>query len=141
MPEQSCGGHTVRQPRGELTTERPDAHQHDERHGNADDREVGTGRGVEGGTFLLRHAQAAGVRADWVRAGIVVYGSAPDFPEHNADHWGLQPTMTLSTRLIATQQLQAGDTVGYGSRFTADGPLTGPSSSLGGDTARTFEID
>ena len=32
--------------------------------------------------------------------------------------------MTLSTRLIATQQLQAGDTVGYGSRFTADGPLT-----------------
>jgi alanine racemase len=26
--------------------------------------------------------QDAGVRADWVRAGIVVYGSAPDFPEH-----------------------------------------------------------
>ncbi len=32
--------------------------------------------------------------------------------------------MTLSTRLLATQQLQAGDTVGYGSRFTAEGPLT-----------------
>ena len=32
--------------------------------------------------------------------------------------------MTLSTRLLGVQHLQAGDTVGYGSRFTADGPLT-----------------
>ena len=73
---------------------------------------------------VLRHAASAGVRADWVRAGIVLYGSAPDHPEHSAAHWGLQPAMTLATRLIATQQLQAGDTVGYGSRFTADGPTT-----------------
>jgi alanine racemase len=69
----------------------------------------------------LRHAADAGVRADWVRAGIVLYGSAPDYPEHSAAHWGLQPTMTLSTRSAGTQQLQAGDTVGYGSRFTAEG--------------------
>ena len=62
------------------------------------------------------------VYADWVRAGIALYGSAPDHPEHTAAHWGLQPTMTLATRLIGTQQLQAGDTVGYGSCFTADGP-------------------
>ena len=72
----------------------------------------------------LRHAADARVRADWVRAGIVLYGSAPDFPAHNADHWQVQPTMTLATRIIGTQQLQAGDTVGYGSRFTAEGPLT-----------------
>ena len=72
----------------------------------------------------LRHAASAGVRADWVRAGIVLYGSAPDHPEHSAAHWGLLPAMTLATRLIGTQQLQAGDTVGYGSRFTADGPTT-----------------
>ncbi len=72
----------------------------------------------------LRHAASAGVRADWVRAGIVLYGSAPDHPEHSATHWGVQPAMTLATRLIGTQQLQAGDTVGYGSRFTADGPTT-----------------
>jgi len=32
--------------------------------------------------------------------------------------------MTLATRLIGVQPLQAGDTVGYGSRFVADGPLT-----------------
>ncbi len=81
-------------------------------------------RSLSNSAATLRHTQDAGVRADWVRAGIVVYGSAPDFPEHNASHWGLHPTMTLSTRLIATQQLQAGDTVGYGSRFKADGPLT-----------------
>jgi alanine racemase len=31
--------------------------------------------------------------------------------------------MTLRTRLIATQALQAGDSVGYGSSFVAGGPL------------------
>jgi len=80
-------------------------------------------RSVSNSAATLRHAQDAGVRADWVRAGIVLYGSAPDFPEHDSAHWGVQPTMTLSTRLLAVQQLQAGDTVGYGSRFTAEGPL------------------
>ena len=81
-------------------------------------------RSVSNSAATLRHAQDAGVRADWVRAGIVLYGSAPDFPEHDSAHWDVQPTMTLSTRLLAVQQLQAGDTVGYGSRFTAEGPLT-----------------
>jgi alanine racemase len=57
-----------------------------------------------------------------VREGIALYGSAPDFPEHSATHWGLQPTMTLRTQLIGVQQLQAGDTVGYGSTFTATAP-------------------
>ncbi|MNT46891.1 Alanine racemase, catabolic [compost metagenome] len=59
-----------------------------------------------------------------MRPGIVLYGSAPDFPEHDAAHWQLQPTMTLSTRLISVQTLKAGDTIGYGSRFAAEGPLT-----------------
>ena len=82
-------------------------------------------RSVANSAAVLRHAGAdARVRADWVRAGIVLYGSAPDFPEHDAAHWGQQPTMSLNTRLLAVQQLQAGDTVGYGSRFTAEGPMT-----------------
>ena len=59
------------------------------------------------------------VRADWVRPGIMVYGSSPDFPAATIADWGLQPTMSLRARIIATQALQAGDTVGYGSRFTA----------------------
>ncbi|MCI1191702.1 alanine racemase [Calidifontimicrobium sp. SYSU G02091] len=73
---------------------------------------------------VLRHAREAGVAADWVRAGILCYGSAPDFPAHDIAHWGLRPTMTLRTKLIAVQRLQPGDTVGYGSTFTADAPMT-----------------
>ncbi|GAA4424861.1 alanine racemase [Acidovorax lacteus] len=80
-------------------------------------------RSLSNSAAVLRHAQAPEVRADWVRAGIVLYGSAPDHPEHDVGHWHLQPTMTLATRLIGTQQLQPGDTVGYGSRFTAEQPM------------------
>jgi alanine racemase len=61
--------------------------------------------------------------SDWVRAGILLYGSAPDFPTHDLQHWNLRPAMTLRTRIIGTQDLQAGDTVGYGSTFRADRPL------------------
>ena len=72
---------------------------------------------------LLRHAGDAAVAADWVRPGIALYGSAPDFPERNIAQWDLQPTMSLRSRIIATQDLQAGDTVGYGSSFKADAPM------------------
>ena len=72
---------------------------------------------------VLRHGQTLGSRSDWVRPGIALYGSAPDFPEHGARDWQLRPTMSLSSRLIAVQHLQPGDTVGYGSQFTADQPL------------------
>jgi alanine racemase len=81
-------------------------------------------RSLANSAATLRHAQAAGVRADWVRAGIMTYGSAPDFPQHDAAHWKLEPAMTLRTRLIAVQHLEAGDTVGYGSAFRADAPMT-----------------
>ena len=77
-------------------------------------------RSLSNSAAILRHA---GVRTDWVRAGILCYGSAPDHPEHDIAHWGLQPAMTLRSRLIGTQQLQPGDTVGYGSRFTAERAL------------------
>lgn len=82
-------------------------------------------RSLSNSAALLRHsgASSAPVRNDWVRAGIVCYGSAPDFPEHDVAHWNLQPTMTLRSRLIGTQQLAAGDTVGYGSTFTAAAPM------------------
>ena len=69
---------------------------------------------------LLRHASAPPVAADWVRPGIALYGSAPDFPQHGIAHWQLQPTMSLRSQVIAVQELQAGDTVGYGSTFVAE---------------------
>jgi alanine racemase len=71
----------------------------------------------------LRFGSDAAVRGDWIRPGIAVYGSAPDFPDHDIAHWDLRPVMTLSSRLIGVQQLAPGDTVGYGSNFTADAPL------------------
>ena len=80
-------------------------------------------RTLSNSAAILRHAGVLAGRSDWVRPGIVLYGSAPDFPEHSAAHWDLQPTMTLSSRLIGLQQLVAGDTVGYGSSFVAEGPM------------------
>ncbi len=89
-------------------------------------------RSLSNSAATLRHSvtasQAAAqpeacVVSDWVRPGIAMYGSAPDFPEHRAADWGLQPGMTLAADIIAVQDLQAGDTVGYGSNFTADAPM------------------
>jgi alanine racemase len=71
----------------------------------------------------LRFAHLAEVRSDWVRPGIMTYGSAPDFPANDIAHWGLLPTMTLRSKLIATQELAAGDSVGYGSTFSAEQPM------------------
>ena len=79
-------------------------------------------RSVANSAACLRHA-AALAGTDWVRPGIAVYGSSTDFPEHRAEDWGLLPAMTLSTEVIAVQQLEAGATVGYGSSFVASGPM------------------
>ncbi|MDO8284892.1 MAG: alanine racemase, partial [Rhodoferax sp.] len=80
-------------------------------------------RTLSNSAAILRHDEALAGRSDWVRPGIVLYGSAPDFPARSAADWGLQPTMTLASRIIGTQQLVAGDTVGYGSSFAAGGPM------------------
>ena len=77
-------------------------------------------RTLSNSAALLRHGDALAERSDWVRPGIAVYGSAADFPQHSAGHWGLQPAMTLSAKLIAVQQIETGDSVGYGASFTAD---------------------
>ena len=76
-------------------------------------------RSLSNSAAVLRHD----IRNDWVRAGILSYGSAPDFPAHDIHHWGLMPAMTLRSKLIATQALQTGDSVGYGSSFVATAPM------------------
>lgn len=68
---------------------------------------------------LLRHA---GTRADWVRPGIMLYGSSP-FPEQSAAELDLRPVMTLESALIAVREIKPGDRVGYGGTFTADRPM------------------
>lgn len=80
-------------------------------------------RSLSNSAGALRHGDEPGVRGDWIRPGIAVYGSSPDFPQHDIAHWELQPTMTLASRIIGVQELAPGDTVGYGSSFTAQAPL------------------
>ncbi len=59
--------------------------------------------------------------ADWVRPGIMLYGATP-IAEKTAVSLGLEPVMTLQSALIGVQDIQAGESVGYGSLFTADKP-------------------
>lgn len=54
---------------------------------------------------------------DWVRPGIMLYGSSP-FADRTAAQLNLKPVMTLTTQLIAIHQLPMGAVVGYGSSFT-----------------------
>jgi len=90
-------------------------------------RELPGERSLSNSAATLRFAgtdgAAARVAADWVRPGIMVYGSAPDYPAHDASLWELQPAMTLRAKLIALQQLQRGDRVGYGGGFTAEAAM------------------
>ena len=59
---------------------------------------------------------------DWVRPGIMLYGGTPG--GRSAHDFGLRPTMTLRSEIIGIQQIGPGDTVGYGSRFEAESPMT-----------------
>lgn len=69
---------------------------------------------------LLRYPESI---ADAVRPGIMLYGSSP-FPQmRSAEALGLAPVMTLESELIAVRQLEAGDRVGYGGSFVAEGPM------------------
>ena len=86
-------------------------------------RELPGERSVCNSAATLRYAASGDVASDWVRPGIMVYGSSPDFPVHDATHWSLQPAMTLRSRLLGVQTLAAGEHVGYGSTFTADAPM------------------
>jgi len=55
-------------------------------------------------------------RRDWVRAGLLVYGVSP-LVDRNGPALGLKPAMTLETRLMAVNEVAAGDSVGYGARY------------------------
>jgi alanine racemase len=73
-------------------------------------------RSLANSAALLRYPESHG---DWVRPGIMLYGASP-FPEVAALQLGLRPVMTLSSRILAIQQLRAGDEVGYGAMFRAE---------------------
>lgn len=64
---------------------------------------------------ILHYAQT---HTDWVRPGIMLYGATP-MSNTPAAQFNLQAVMHLSSEIIAVQTLRAGETVGYGQRFTA----------------------
>ena len=68
---------------------------------------------------LFAHPES---HADIVRLGIGLYGATP-FADKGAAELGLKPAMTLTSELIAIQDLKPGETVGYGGTFRADRPM------------------
>ena len=77
-------------------------------------------RSLANSAALIRFAEA---RADWVRPGIMLYGCSP-FADETAVQLDLRPAMTLSSELIATQHLEAGERIGYGFSYEAVGEMT-----------------
>lgn len=77
-------------------------------------------RSLANSAALIRFPET---RADWVRPGIMLYGCSP-FPDQSAQALGLKPAMTLSSELIATQHLQAGERIGYGFAYEAAAEMT-----------------
>ncbi len=73
-------------------------------------------RSLANSAAVLRYPAS---HADWVRPGIMLFGASP-FAETSAQQLGLKPVMTLSSRIIALQELKAGDEIGYSSLFRAE---------------------
>ena len=69
---------------------------------------------------ILRFPEVVG---DWVRPGIMLYGSSPFPAMKSAAELDLRPVMTLESELIAVRELEPGDAVGYGGTFVADNPM------------------
>ena len=67
---------------------------------------------------VLRYPQTA---HDWVRPGVMLYGGSP-FADADAASFDLKPVMTLQSRILAVQDLAAGERVGYGGLFSAERP-------------------
>lgn len=86
-------------------------------------------------TQLVQHAPALSVcnsaatvnwqaqHHDWVRTGIMLYGSSPVIT-HTAAQLGLRPAMCFYGKIFSTYQVQAGDYVGYGSKWQASEDTT-----------------
>ena len=67
---------------------------------------------------LLRDSR---VWYDLVRPGLLLHGVVPP---PLATTLALQPVMSLTSRVVAVKGIRAGETVGYGARFTPDRPMT-----------------
>ena len=76
--------------------------------------------GLQGSISLANSAATllhSELSTDWSRPGVMLYGGSPG--GGSAAGYGLLPAMTLQSQLIAVQELQKGDAVGYGSQYVA----------------------
>lgn len=81
--------------------------------------------GLEADRSLANSAAALllpATHGDAIRPGVMLYGGTP-LGDRGARELGLRPTMRLESRLIAVQDLEPGDAVGYGSVFRAERPM------------------
>lgn len=72
-------------------------------------------RSLANSAGVVRYGEIGG---DVVRPGIMLYGATP-FAHRSAAALGLEPAMTLRSKIVALQSLASGDTVGYGAAFRA----------------------
>lgn len=85
-------------------------------------------RGTKGLPSPRSLANSAGVlgwpssHLDWIRPGGALYGLSVA-EGRSAAEFGLLPAMSLSTRIIAINQVPAGDSIGYGGSFVAPTPM------------------
>lgn len=67
---------------------------------------------------------------DWVRPGIMLYGSSP-FADKSAADLDLKPVMKLVAKITAIQSVTKGDQVGYGGDYIAEQTMTVATVSVG----------
>lgn len=60
---------------------------------------------------------------DWVRSGIILYGASPSGKWQDIADKNLRATMTLQSKIIAIHDINSNESIGYGSKFTANKPL------------------
>lgn len=79
-------------------------------------------RSLANSAALLRYPAT---HADWVRPGIMLYGTSPFAPGSgdSAQQLGLKPAMTLQSRIISVRELGAGEYIGYGGMFRAEAAM------------------
>ncbi len=75
-------------------------------------------RSLANSAALLNFPEA---QADWVRPGLLLYGVSPLTGLLGAD-LGLEPVMTLHSRIIGLKDVARGERVGYGGAWTASRP-------------------
>ncbi len=76
-------------------------------------------RNLSNSAAILLHPD---IRTDWVRPGIMLYGGTPG--GKTAEEYGLVAAMSLDSEIIQIQHIKKGDSVGYGSLFTAETDMT-----------------